>query len=669
MTNAIPMSEDAHKPAAGLRLSNRFSRALEAMEQAAPDARAEHQADLFDATIGLMTTSGGVQTLYQYAPRFDQAGVFAGSDWDHPAHLQATMVRGSLRGEPASVAIEALSQLRLLAVAEARAQHPEISAPEARTFLEEVLALNLDLTFPESDESTRAQKPHLIRGVRLLIGFIADTLGTANIVERIIDEAERILEQRPIMIRRASKMIHHAAQTLAQDDSGASRRAARLIEALHGPGELSREYADPIEYEQALAGLDARTLQRESEQLAAAMRATGLVCPQHAVMLRHLARHGSDEELAEALGVDAVGRDSLDAYSELIRRLIDVAIHPSMAQSVYGLACMLERGILFFPPLPPGLWRLVNLQVLPEVREWLQEAGGPDAPPAAAMLLAGTLSVLGQPLGLGQGDNPTCQSARAISLWAQCDTGFLLELITDAARDGYIEMHFEGEAINSSALSEGLVDDLHTELDPVSLVLVPHLDKIYWEMGRRIANRGEDGHKWINPEFHGWWVHRGFASAIDEATGNVVDFSGFVRLFYACYHPMHNGGRTLIYPQPAGIVATDVHARFIGAHAVTIQRVTLDNDNQMRVYFYNPNNDSRQNWGQDIITSIAGHGEYPGESSLPFHQFAARLYVFHYNSREQADPALVPQGEVDAVAALARSSWAEDRQWFDLVPG
>jgi hypothetical protein len=51
-------------------------------------------------------------------------------------------------------------------------------------------------------------------------------------------------------------------------------------------------------------------------------------------------------------------------------------------------------------------------------------------------MVAGVISVLGQPLGIGQGMNPTCQTARGISLWSLHAPGYLLELIPRAARDG-----------------------------------------------------------------------------------------------------------------------------------------------------------------------------------------------------------------------------------------
>ena len=101
----------------------------------------------------------------------------------------------------------------------------------------------------------------------------------------------------------------------------------------------------------------------------------------------------------------------------------------------------------------------------------------------------------------------------------------------------------------------------------------------------------------VNPEFHGWSCGRGFRINVDVATGNLIELETFLRHFYASYHPHYNGDQPLINPQPAGIA---------------------DPDNVMRVYFYNPNNDSGQNWGGDVLVSTSGKSERYGEASLPF---------------------------------------------------
>ena len=45
---------------------------------------------------------------------------------------------------------------------------------------------------------------------------------------------------------------------------------------------------------------------------------------------------------------------------------------------------------------------------------------------------------------------------------------------------------------------------------------------------------------------------------------------------------------------------TDSSARFVGWHAITILRAALDPEGTMRVYFFNPNNDSGQDWGGTV---------------------------------------------------------------------
>lgn len=280
-----------------------------------------------------------------------------------------------------------------------------------------------------------------------------------------------------------------------------------------------------------------------------------------------------------------------------------------------------------------------------------------DLVPPQAQLIGGVLCMLGQPLGVGQGNNPTCQSARALSMRAYNDPDYLLQMVTWAARDDEIIMHFEGQPISSSESVGGVASSLPMDLDPVSLLVVPHLDRIYAEMGRRCMDREGDPHRWVNPEFHGWWSGRGFRINVDVETGKLWELEDFLRHFYAAYHPYYNGNQPLIHPQPAGIAVTDSAARFIGWHAISILRVALDPQEVMRVYFYNPNNDSGQDWGDGVVVSTAGHGERFGEASLPFEQFASRLYIFHFDPLEQGELAQVGQQQLDEVSGYLQRSW------------
>lgn len=651
------------------RLASGLREAVAKVGQSRPFGKPLHQGQVFELTVRLLREPGGPAAAYALAPELEAAGVFYGGDWDKPDQLRPELARGSLCGDATAVAVEALSELRMLAIARgAIADHPTLTPDQARDFLDFVVSRNIDLLTGSGSEAERQRSRELRESVAALLRFIVTELGSEGLLDSIVDEVERILEQRPLLVDRAVRMVESAGEILKQN-GGHHAGAERLIRAVRGASDRSTAM-DLAAYAQELERLDDALLEDEARLFGESMEQTGLVSAAHAALVLEAARRRQMRVIAVALSLDSVGRDSLDTFGQLCLELIGRAITPSTAQTVYSMASMLERGILFFPPVAPGLWRLIGLNLHPDVAAVLNQApGGNRNVPPLDRLLAGTVGVLGQPLGVGQGDNPTCQSARAISLWAQSDPGFLLEQITWAARDNEIDMHFEGALLRSNQLGAGLVEELHKELDPVSLILVPHLDRIYIEMGRRTVGREEDAHRWINPEFHGWWVHRGFATAIQYATGAVIDFTGFIRLFYAAYHPGYNGGRSLIYPQPAGIAATNSEGVFLGWHAVAIQRVTIDLAGDIRVYFYNPNNEGRQDWGQSIITATSGNGEMPGESSLPFEQFASRLYVFHYNAREIGDPAAVPEDAVEHISLLARESWAADRAWHSVVTG
>ena len=246
-------------------------------------------------------------------------------------------------------------------------------------------------------------------------------------------------------------------------------------------------------------------------------------------------------------------------------------------------------------------------------------------------------------------------------MWAYNDPDYLLQMVAWAARDDEIIIHFEGQPISSRESQTGVASSLPIDLDAVSLLVVPHLDRIYAEMGRRCIGREGDPHRWVNPEFHGWWSGRGFNINVDVATGALVDLEDFLRHFYASYHPYYNGNQPLIHPQPAGIAVTDSAARFIGWHAITILRVATDPEQIMRVYFYNPNNDSGQDWGDGVEVSTAGKGERYGEASLPFAQFASRLYIFHFDPLERGELALITREELDEVVGYIHRSWGIGR--------
>ncbi|WP_373187393.1 hypothetical protein [Halopseudomonas sp.] len=641
----------------------RFDEALELLARAPEFAKPGKLGRVFDTARRVLMEPDGCAEIEARAAAIEDAGVFAGSDWDNPDTLVPALTPHTLSsGDAHTLVIEALSELRLLAVARGQYEHALVSVEHARHFLTQVLASNLAMLFSPPSEAERETQGRLAEVPRNLLQHLATSIGYQHIIDQLIGEIWRILQQRPIQVDPVKRMITQIAicQTDPDIDLGTSGHGAdRLVSSLYGPTYACREDPGIEIYQERLEHMDHAALQSEATGFARAMHDTGLASAYHAVLVRHLLNQ-ADHLLAEAMGLSATGRDCLLCYRELVLELINKGVHPGTPQAIYGLALMLERGILFQLPVAPAMWRQLGLPLSAWSKERLALAFGTAVPPEA-LLLEGVLCMLGLPLGVGQGNNPTCQSARALSMWAYNDPDYLLQMVTWAARDDEIIMHFEGQPISSQESLGGVATSLPIDLDAVSLLVVPHLDRIYAEMGRRCIGREGDPHRWVNPEFHGWWAGRGFRLNVDVPTGNLVDLEDFLRHFYAAYHPYHNGNQPLIHPQPSGIAVTDSAARFIGWHAITILRVNLDQKDQMRVYFFNPNNDSGQNWGDGVEVSTSGHGERFGEASLPFAQFLSRLYIFHYDPLEHGEPASVTREELDEVIGYIQRSWGVGR--------
>ncbi|WP_377891306.1 hypothetical protein [Alkalihalobacillus sp. R86527] len=643
----------------------RFSQSLTKLNEAPAYAKSRYQTDVYQEANRLLETDEGLEILFKYADKFDEAGVFQDGPWEDASKLQPPLVAGSLQAKGLPYVIEMMSNLRMLAIAEGKVPHSNVSKEMAMDFLNEVMALNLDLLFPQATEASRIEKKENAAEAQRLFEFISRYLSSSALSETLIHEIKRLTAQRPIMVKRTVSIIKMAKEMLKTHENDSQREVLQqFVASIEGPSNLSHLYSQPNEYRKQLMNLSAEELQRESEILGRSMRKTGLCSPHHSVLARVLSRK-SPEFLPALLQLSGKGKANFEEHAELVHQLIKVALFPSTCQSVYGLALLLERGVLSASPVIPGLRRLIELDIRPEVRNALfKSANEGEGLTANSILLAGVISVLGQPLGVGQGLNPTCQAARGISLWAQHAPGYLLEIIPRAARDGEIDMVFEGVSIYSKDLQGGLAPELHPELDPVSIVLVPHLDRIYSEMMTRVALRGEDGHRWVNPAFYGNWVQKGFSTVIEPITGNIADYPGFVRLFYATHHPEYNDEYELIYPNPVGIFITNVHGKMLGFHAVSIQRIAQCPKGNYRVYFYNPNNDGSQNWGQGIVSTVMGNGENFGESSLSFEEFTSRLYAFHYNPYEQGDSYAVERDSVANVKNLAKESWGQEYKWI-----
>ncbi|MCH8557474.1 MAG: hypothetical protein LAT84_06630 [Balneolia bacterium] len=641
-------------------MKQNLSDALSELSDSMPVLRQEKVKKVLSLADQLTDTQEGIELLYEAIPKLHEAGAFSESMWENPEKLVPALVGGTLKAGGQTTVMEIMSELRMLAISEKRIKVSNFSDKLASRFLRFVIVANLDLIFPDASEELRELDTVTTRKITGLFSFLKEFLPLETIREDLAEEIDQICLQRPVITERALHILSTVRNELKLDNTHkADRKLLKYVNAAFSPTEKSRS-SDPEAYAAYLENADEEELHAESGAIGSSMRDTGLSSEYHAVFLRNV--RNRPVLLKRALGLDSSGRAELDKHREFVARLIEEVIHPETSRSCYGLARFLERALLSHQPVKSGLERLLTTTLHPEVSKNLRISRPKANLKPEQLLVAECLGILGQPLGIGQGWNPTCQSARGISLWSRHAPGKLLRLIETAAKTNNLTMRFEAYLLSSSELSAGLAKNFDYNLDAVSVVLVPHLDKIYNRMMELAALRGEDPHKWVNPAMYGHWIPVGFISAYDDASHSIKDYEKFLRTFYITHHPGYNGGHDLVYPNPVGIFLTGANGALLGFHAVSILRVAKY-ENEYRIYFLNPNNEGRQQWQSDIRPTVSGHGERVGESSLPFFQFASRLYAFHFNPSDMKDLNEVRKEEIDQVAEIAKNSWGVSYTW------
>lgn len=645
-----------------------FDNALENLREAKSFGVDRHKPRLMSAVHRLAGSPDGLRYLYSRMEELHEARIFQGSAWEDPHSLVPTLVGGTLKAGGEAADFEILSELRLLALAEGRIADEHVSAGEARSFLQKVLANNLEFLFPEGTEEARKTSEEQWAKIRQLFELLVREIPLEGIKENLLEELEMICAQRPVVTDRAQRIIRFVREEITLNaKSSADQNLREYVDALYTPTLYLRKNPDITlqAYGEYLEQADPEELKSECLQMGQALSSTGLTSPWISILLQKIAEQPI--RIHQALALNQSGKAELMTHKAFVRELISEIITPATHRAAYGLGRLLERNLLSHQPVQSGLKRLLNLKIDSAVRENILKstlAARSENPDPQRLLTADALSVLGLPLGVGQGWNPTCQSARGISLWSSHAPGKLLNMIISAATHNNLSMRFEGTELNSSELLEGLAKEFDYHLDMVSIVLVPHLDRIYNEMMRRCALRPDDGHKWVNPAMYGHWIPNGFMSAYDAATNTISNYEQFVRTFYITHHPGYNGGHDLAYPNPVGIFITSSGGKLLGFHAVSILRVA-EHAGETRVYFLNPNNEGRQTWGPGLEPKVAGNGERYGESSLPFYQFASRIYAFHFLKADLADTKTVPEDEIQRIIDMARESWGTSYTWSD----
>jgi len=647
------------------RLNELLNDFFEATSLTRPD-----KANKLMSQIDIMADSRmGIGRIYDYVPKLTEAGIFEGTAWSDPSKLVPNLANGTLKSGHPNSTIELLSELRLMAIINGDLDNRTIDHEEAGNHLQEIIVANLEFVFNEPQEETRLMmSDHELVKVHSLFKFLIDKVDLEKVKEKLSEELTLICAQRPVVTEKQRNIIALVKEKLDLDAyKKEDRKLLRFQRCIYSPTDGAAD--KPLdEYDHYLKTLTKSELYTEAQEISSRMLEFGLVSQYQGVLLLHLVKNEFYQIVPVCLGLNPVGEAKWNENIEFVSGLIKDTVHPYNCQCIYGLAKMLENGVLSREAVRSSLSNLATSRIHPKVEERIDKSTrkkSKDVSPRQ-YLMGSLFRILGQPLGVGQGNNPTCQSARGISMWSKHSPAKLINMVQTVAVHDDISFRFEGQEIKASETGEGLVHNLDYNLDAVSVTLVPLLDKVYNEMMRRAAARGDDPHKWVNPALYGQWILIGFASAYDYLSNAIVDFDGFTRIFYGMCHPDYNGQHQLIYPNPIGIFITSSKGEFLGFHAVSLLRVAKDDNDEYRAYFLNPNNEGRQDWGQGIKPSVYDHGEIAGESSLPLHEFAARVYAFHYNNLSQVNKlSEIPDSEIQKVKKLAKESWGQAYTWLE----
>lgn len=649
------------------RKEERVLIAAKDFDEAGPLSKEEKKQKLLSIIDTMTMDDEGFLTLMKYIPQLEKSQIFANTVWENPEKLIPALVGGTLKAGFPTEVLEILSELRMLH----RTTDPQSSEQEKQTaleFLKEVVVKNLNLLFPESSEESR-NKGNAATGIKLerLFVFIIEHIPSDEIKESLAEEVKVLSAQRRIVTDRLVQMLKLVEERIPlQEGQPADDELQYYLDALKYPSDGARQYPEIADYVQFLKTANALVLKEEAVNHGENMMNTGLVSNTHVVLLNYLCDNEPDL-VPFCLALEGYGIVEWENHREFILMLVDRGITLDFPPSVYGLHSFLGRSLMSRDPVRNALTRLTNIKLHPEVKTQLRHKREHMHDDELTLLIAGVICILGTPLGIGQGNNPTCQSARGISMWSQHSPAKLMQMIILCATHNSLDVTYEGDFLESKTVLKGLTTSFDFNLDPVSIVLVPHLDKLYNAMMEKAALKHPyvDPHSSVNPEFYGSFIQNGFVAVYDNVFHAIKDFDRSVAIFYHSYHPDYNGGNPVVYPVPLGIFITTSQAEMLGFHAISLLRIDKDPKGEWRAYFLNPNDEGRQDWGQGVEPSVFGNGEEPGESSLPFHHLVSRVYAFHFNELTiKNKPLDLPEEITQKIEKLARESWGRKYNWI-----
>lgn len=309
-----------------------FDRLLGELPRAGARARPPTLQRLLAIAAELLESEAGLEALAERGGALEEAGFFAGTAWADPSRLLPPLVRSGLLAEGPTGTTEALSELRMLALAQGRCRSERASSEEAAAFLEATLVLCLDLLFPLTGTEASRRPDTGRRRAERLCAFLGRAFPLEGLLGVLTVEVEQVLSQRQIQLERVHELLDQAERVPLSEGRARPERLQRFLRARSGPSELSQREPDPEAYRAALGQLGEQERRVEARALGLALRTTGLACPQHAVLLQECLAERQTVELA--LRLNAAGQVELARQQRLFQRLVRECVRPATAGSL-----------------------------------------------------------------------------------------------------------------------------------------------------------------------------------------------------------------------------------------------------------------------------------------------------------------------------------------------
>ncbi|MCR9205087.1 MAG: hypothetical protein NXH75_10945, partial [Halobacteriovoraceae bacterium] len=268
----------------------------------------------------LAKQENGLSSLYQMTPKIVEAGFFTGGGWEREDKLLPELVRGSFVAGGLYPYIEIISELRILCIANNRISSQYLSQDEAKTFLTEMMALNLDILFDTVTEENRvyAQQFKIARG---LLSYLTDSLDIEDLFDEYSSEVLELAFQRPIITDHITALIESGRELVEKSESLKERQSYRDLElffkSVFGPTPHALEVEHPLDYRKLVKTLDPSELEKEALNFGVLLKETGIGNIYGVILLRNLVKK-APELVPMCLGLNDSGKAHFNEHKELI---------------------------------------------------------------------------------------------------------------------------------------------------------------------------------------------------------------------------------------------------------------------------------------------------------------------------------------------------------------